>query len=192
MVRADGGQLLPGAEPRPGLARFALDDGRAEEGEKWLREALPIALQIGGWVLLNTYWHLVRSLVAQDRLDDAREIAAFAARSVPRRIRLQRLALTATGGMVATAAGEPAAAAAWVRRGGAAVRGAQLPARPRGRALCLRPLAADVRRGGRRPDELERARSIYARIGADVRRDAVDAELAELVEGPAPAGPSTA
>jgi hypothetical protein len=41
--------------------------------------------------------------------------------------------------------------------------------------------------GGR--TELERARSIFARIGADVRRDA---ELADLVEGPALPGPSTA
>jgi hypothetical protein len=39
--------------------------------------------------------------------------------------------------------------------------------------------------------ELERARSMFARIGADIRRDEIDAELAELVEGPAPTGPST-
>jgi hypothetical protein len=39
--------------------------------------------------------------------------------------------------------------------------------------------------------ELERARAIYVRIGATTRRDAIDRELAELVEGPAPAGPST-
>ena len=39
--------------------------------------------------------------------------------------------------------------------------------------------------------ELERARAIFARIGADARRDAIDAELAELIEGPAPTGPST-
>jgi len=39
--------------------------------------------------------------------------------------------------------------------------------------------------------ELERARSLFVRIGADIRRDAIDAELAQLVEGPAPTGPST-
>jgi hypothetical protein len=37
--------------------------------------------------------------------------------------------------------------------------------------------------------ELERARSTFVRIGADIRRDAIDAELAELVGGPAHAGP---
>ena len=65
------------------LAIFALEDGRAEDAEAWLREALPLSLQIGGWVLLKTYWHLVEALVAQDRLDDARELVVFAARSVP-------------------------------------------------------------------------------------------------------------
>lgn len=40
--------------------------------------------------------------------------------------------------------------------------------------------------------ELERARAIFARIGAETRLRAIDAELAELVEGPAPTGPSTA
>jgi hypothetical protein len=39
--------------------------------------------------------------------------------------------------------------------------------------------------------ELERARTMFVRIGATTRRDAIDRELAELVEGPAPAGPST-
>jgi hypothetical protein len=39
--------------------------------------------------------------------------------------------------------------------------------------------------------ELERARAIFVRVGATTRRDAIDRELAELVEGPAPAGPST-
>jgi Flp pilus assembly protein TadD len=39
--------------------------------------------------------------------------------------------------------------------------------------------------------ELERARTMFVRIGATTRRDAIDRELTELVEGPAPAGPST-
>lgn len=38
--------------------------------------------------------------------------------------------------------------------------------------------------------ELERARAIFVRIGATTQRDAIDRELAELVEGPAPPGPS--
>jgi hypothetical protein len=39
--------------------------------------------------------------------------------------------------------------------------------------------------------ELERARATFVRIGATTRRDAIDRELAELLEGPARADPST-
>ena len=175
-----------------GLGTFALENGRDEEGEKWLREALPVALQIGGWVLLNTYWHLVRTLVAQDRLDDAREIAAFAARGVPEEDPHSSAWLSLTEGWVATAAGESSAAAAAFAE---AVRLFEeldylLDLAETRFAFARSLLAFGEVVGGR--TELERARSIFARIGADVRREAVDAELAELVEGPAPAGPSTA
>jgi predicted ATPase/class 3 adenylate cyclase len=173
------------------LATFAIGDGRAEEGEKWLREALPIALQIGGWVLVNTYWHLVRSLVAQDRLDDAREIAAFAARGVPEEDPHSRAWLSLIEAGVATAAREPAAAAAAFAEAVRLFEELNYPldlADARfGFARSLLSFGEVV--GGR--TELERARSTYARIGADIRRDAVDAELAELAEGPAPTGPST-
>jgi len=174
-----------------GLAIFALEDGRAEEGEKWLREALPVALQIGGWALVKTYWHLVQALVAQDRLDDAREIAAFAARGVPEEDPHSRAWLSLSEAWVATAAGESAAAAAAFAE---AVRLFEqldypLDLADARFAFARSLLAFGEVVGGR--TELERARSTFARIGADVRRNAVDAELAELVEGPAPAGPST-
>jgi tetratricopeptide (TPR) repeat protein len=173
------------------LATFALGEGRAEEGEKWLREALPIALQIGGWVLLNTYWHLVRSLVAQDRLDDAREIAAFAARGVPEEDPQSSAWLSLIEAWVATAAGEPAAAAAAFAEAVRLFEELNYPADLADArfAFARSLLTFGEVVGGR--TELERARATYARIGADVRRDAVDAELAELVEGPAPTGPST-
>jgi tetratricopeptide (TPR) repeat protein len=174
------------------LADFALGAGRAEEGEMWLREALPIALQIGGYILPNTYWHLVRSLVAQDRLDDAREIAAFAARGVPEEDSHSSAWLSMIEAGVATAAGEPAAAAAAFAE---AVRLFEELNYPLELADTRFALARSLRSFGEvvgARTELERARSTYVRIGAAVRRDAVDAELAELVEGPAPAGPSTA
>jgi class 3 adenylate cyclase/tetratricopeptide (TPR) repeat protein len=172
------------------LATFALGEGRAEEGEKWLREAMPIALQIGGWVLLNTYWHLVRSLVAQDRLDDAREIAAFAARGVPEEDPQSSAWLSLIEAWVATAAGEPAAAAAAFAEAVRLFEELNYPADlADARFAFARSLLTFGEVVGART-ELERARSTYARIGADVRRDAVDAERAELAEGPAPAGPS--
>ena len=174
------------------LADFALGAGRAEEGEKWLREALPIALQIGGYILLNAYWHLVRSLVAQDRLDDARAIAAFAARSVPEEDSHSSAWLSMIEAGVATAAGEPAAAAAAFAEAVRLFEELNYPLELADTRFALaRSLLSFGEVVGART-QLERARSTYVRIGADVRRDAVDAELAELVEGPAPAGPSAA
>jgi class 3 adenylate cyclase/tetratricopeptide (TPR) repeat protein len=175
-----------------GLAIFALENGRPEEAESWLREALPVALQIGGWVVLKTYWHLVEALVAQDRLDDAREIVAFAARSVPEEELHSRSWLVLAEALVAAAAGESATAAAAF-------------------AEALRLLeeidyAFDVAEGrfalGRALRafgdvtgaivELERARATFVRVGAEIRRDAIDRELAELVEGAARNPPPTA
>ena len=94
------------------LAIFAVDDGRPDEAEAWLREALPVALQIGGWVVLATYRHLVEALIQEDRLDDAREIVAFAARSVTEEDSTRRSYLLLAEAAVATAAGESVTAGA--------------------------------------------------------------------------------
>jgi class 3 adenylate cyclase/tetratricopeptide (TPR) repeat protein len=173
------------------LAIFALEDGRAEDAEEWLREALPIALQIGGWVVLKTYWHLVEALVAQDRLDDASEIVVFAARSVPDEDMLCRSWLLLAEALVATKSGEQATATtsfAEALRLLEELDFALDAAEARfGLARALREFG-DVT-GAR--IEFERARVIFARIGADIRREAIDRALAELVEGPTPAGPST-
>jgi class 3 adenylate cyclase/tetratricopeptide (TPR) repeat protein len=174
------------------LALFALADGRAEEAEGWLREALPVALQIGGWVVLETYLHLVEALVAQGRLEDAREIVAFAARSVPEEDAHARSLLLMAEAAVATAAGEATTAAAAFAE---ALRLYEELDMPLDHAEARTALGRSLRSFGEvtgARTELERARSMFALIGADIRRDAIDAELAELVEGPAPAGPSTA
>jgi class 3 adenylate cyclase/tetratricopeptide (TPR) repeat protein len=175
-----------------GLAIFALSDGRPEEAEAWLREGLLVALQIGGWVVVETYWRLVESLVAQDRLDDARELVAFAARSTPEEDPYARSSLLMAEAVVATASGESTAAATAFAEALRLLEGLNVPIDLAEARLALgRSLRAfgDVT-GGR--TELERARAIFSRIGATTRRDTIDLELAELVEGPAPAGPSTA
>jgi class 3 adenylate cyclase/tetratricopeptide (TPR) repeat protein len=174
-----------------GLAIFALENGRAEEGETWLREALPVALQIGGWVVLKTYWHLVEALVAQNRLDDAREIVAFAARGVPEEDPHSRAWLLLAEALVATTAGESATATASFAEGLRLFEQLDYSLDfAEARFVLGRSLRAFGNVTGARV-ELERARSTFARIGADMRCDAVDAELAELAEGPARAGPST-
>ena len=175
-----------------GLAIFALENGRPDEAESWLREVLPVALQIGGWVVLKTYWHLVEALVARDRLDDALEIVAFAARSVPEEELHSRSWLLMAEALVATTAGESATATAAFAE---ALRLLEELDYALDAAEARFALARSLRvfgdvLGAR--VELERARATFVRVGADIRRDAIDRELEELVEGPAPTGPSTA
>jgi class 3 adenylate cyclase/tetratricopeptide (TPR) repeat protein len=161
-----------------GLAIFALQNGRAEEGESWLREALPVALQIGGWVVHKTYWHLVEALIAQDRLDDAKEIVAFAARSLPEEDPQSRSWLLLAEALVATAAGEATTATASFAEALRLLDELEYKLDlAEARFVLGHSLRAFGDVTGARV-ELERARSTFARIGADVRCEAIDAELA--------------
>jgi tetratricopeptide (TPR) repeat protein len=65
------------------LARYAMLRGDLDLAERRLQEALPIALESGGWLLVETYRYLVEVLVRQSRIDDARELCAFARRALP-------------------------------------------------------------------------------------------------------------
>jgi class 3 adenylate cyclase/tetratricopeptide (TPR) repeat protein len=174
-----------------GLASFALAGGRPEEAEAYLREAVPVALQIGGWVLIDTYRHLVYALVALDRIDDASEIVAFAARNLPEEDAYARSSLLLAEAVVATAADEQAAAATSFAEALRLIEELDIPYDlAKARMLLGRSLRTFGDVTGARA-ELERARATFVRIGATTRRDAIDRELAELLEGPARAGPST-
>jgi class 3 adenylate cyclase/tetratricopeptide (TPR) repeat protein len=174
-----------------GLAVFALAGGRPEEAEAWLREAMPVALQIGGWVAVEAYRYLVEALVAQDRLDDAQELVAFAARNVPEEDGYARSSLLLAEAIVATAAGESATAATAFAEALRLIEELEMPLElgEARMALGMSLRGFGDLTGAR--TELERARAIFARIGANTRRDAIDAQLAELAEGPARAGPSS-
>jgi predicted ATPase/class 3 adenylate cyclase len=174
-----------------GLALFALAEDRPDEAESWLREALPVALQIGGWVLVEAYRYLVEALVAQERLEDARELVAFAARNLPEEDVYARSSLLMAEAIVATATGEAATATTAFSEALRLIEELDMPLELADARMALgRSLRAFGDLMGARA-ELERARAMFVRIGATARREAIDAELAELVEGPAPAGPST-
>jgi tetratricopeptide (TPR) repeat protein len=148
-------------------------------------------LQIGGWVLMDTYRYLAEALVAQDRVEDAAEIVAFAARGLSEDDPYSRCSLLMAEAIVATAAGEPATATTSFAE---ALRLFEELNIPLDLAEARLKLGHSLRSFGDYTGaraELERARAIFTRIGAATRQAKVDAELAELVEGPTPAGPST-
>ena len=172
-----------------GLAIFALADDRPEEAETWLREAVPVALQIGGWVVVETYRYLVEALVAQDRIEDARELVAFAARNLPEEDAYARSSVLTAEAIVATAGGESASAATAFAEALRLIEELDMPLELGETRMTLgHSLRTFGEVTGARA-ELERARAIFARIGATTRRDAIDRELAELAERPATARP---
>jgi class 3 adenylate cyclase/tetratricopeptide (TPR) repeat protein len=174
-----------------GLALFALADDRPEEAETWLREAVPVAVQIGGWIVVETYRYLIEALVAQERLDDAQELVVFAARSLPEEDAYARSSLLMAEAIVATATGEASTAATAFSEALRLIEELDMPLElaDARMALGLSLRAFGDVMGARA--ELERARTMFVRIGATTRQEAIDRELEQLVEGPAPAGPST-
>jgi predicted ATPase len=173
-----------------GLAIFALADSRPDEAEAWLREAMPVAVQIGGWVLVEAYRYLVEALVAQGRLEDARDIVGFAARNLAEEDMYARSSLLLAEAIVATAADETSTATTAFAE---ALRLLDQLGMPLELGDARMALGTTLRSFGDLTGaraELERARAIFVRIGATTRRDRVDAELRELAEGPTRAGPS--
>jgi tetratricopeptide (TPR) repeat protein len=93
------------------LARYAIARGDYGVAERRLRDVLPLALELGGWLATDIYRFLAETLVRQGRVEDAAELVAFAARSVPEEDHYARAALLIAQAIVATESGESTAAA---------------------------------------------------------------------------------
>jgi len=171
------------------LARSALTRGQPEVAEQRLREALPIALEGGGWLVIETYRYLVQALVHQGRLDDARALVAFAARNVPEEDAYARAALLVAEGIVASNDGEEAAAATAFSEALRLLDQQHLCVDlAETRVLLGRALRSFGDVTGART-ELERARGLSARMGARTLIDEIDRELAAIAERAGSAGP---
>ena len=173
-----------------GIATFALADGRLDEAEEALRDALPVALQIGGWVMMETYRQLVEVLVAKNEVDDAADLVSFAARNLPEEDSYARACLLLAEASVATARHESTAAATSYAEALRVIEELDLPLElGEVRHSLARSLRAFDDLAGART-EYERARAIFMRAGAVTPTQRIERELAELIEGPVDAGPS--
>jgi predicted ATPase/class 3 adenylate cyclase len=88
------------------LARYALDKDDSKLAEQRLREAIPIALGIEGWVVVESYRFLVDALVREGQLADARELADFAARGISEDDPYARASVLLARGIVSAAEGD--------------------------------------------------------------------------------------
>ena len=77
------GETFMGIQNLIALATYALAKDDVDGAERALLEALPPALEGGGFLVVQIYRHLVEVHVRQGRLDDARELLEFARRDAP-------------------------------------------------------------------------------------------------------------
>ncbi len=170
------------------LAIYAIARGDPSLAEQRLREALPFAVQIGGWILPEIYRRLAESLVRQHRVSEAVECAELAAASAPQGDGYARQAALLADAIVKTARREPTA----IERFNDAVRSLedQQLAVDLGEARIA--LAWGLRAFGepaRAREELKRARETFARMQARGVVNQIDRELSELAKGPGSSGP---
>jgi class 3 adenylate cyclase/tetratricopeptide (TPR) repeat protein len=172
------------------LGLYALvrgDPGRAEE---WLREALAAGVEMDGWQVRDVYRYLVEALVAQGRLDDARQLAEFAGRNVSGEDFYVRATVLLAEASVAAAEDDRPGAIKLFRE---ALRLLEEERSPLVRAEARIDLARALRRfedwqGAR--TELELARETFDRMGADGLVREIDRELSEVASGAGVAGPT--
>ncbi|MBW3589629.1 MAG: AAA family ATPase [Actinobacteria bacterium] len=165
------------------LAKFALARREYEQAEQWLREALSLATEIGGWLVVEIYRYLAESLAAQGRIQEART-AADAARS----------SLAAEENPYGEAAVKVAEGfVAWAEKDEVATRQAFTTAFPLIEKAGYEIDLAEVRlafagilkalgdHAGAR-NELEAAGELFVNVGATGMIDEVDTHLRELSE----------
>ncbi len=161
------------------LAAHALLEGDPARAEVELRNALPVALEIGGWIVVETYRYLAEALVEQGRLDQARELVSLAERNLPEADSYARSALLRAQATVSAATGERASSATAFEEALRLLEGLHLPvelAETRiDSARALRSLG-DVS-GAQNAYQL--ARSACVRMGLRPLVEQIDRELAE-------------
>ena len=171
------------------LAFYDLARGDPRRAEEWLREALPTALEMGGWQLIEIYRYLVEALVAQDRLDDARELAEFAGRNVSGEDPYVRASVLLAEASIAAAEDRRSEATKRFRE---ALRLLEEERAPLVCAETRLDLARALRRFGDWEGarvELEQARGTFERMGANALVGEIDRELSEVANGAGVAGP---
>jgi class 3 adenylate cyclase/tetratricopeptide (TPR) repeat protein len=171
------------------LARYALARGDLAIAEQRLREAMPLALEFGGWIVIEIYRYLIETLVRQNRVEEARELLEFAERNVPSEDAYAQAALRLAQASVATAAGERAGA---VERFDEALRllreQRQLTDLGEARIAFARALRSFGEDADARA-ELDRAREEFAQMDARELVTLIDRELAEEMTGADGVGP---
>ena len=171
------------------LARYALARGDLGLAEERLRTAVPIALEVGGWLVIEIYRFLVETLVRQGRIDEARELAEFAARNLPPEDAYAQAALCLAEASIATADSEQDRAVARFDEALRLLREQRLLTDLGEARIAFARTLRVFGDTAKSRDELKRAREAFARMDAHELVVQIDRELAEAVTGADVIGP---
>jgi class 3 adenylate cyclase/predicted ATPase len=171
------------------LALLALARDDLELAERWIQEAIPVALEIGGWVVAETYRYLTLTLVRQGRIEDAEQLTRFAAANVPEEDAYARAAIAHAEASVATGRGERTLAS---DRYEEAIRLFEELSAPVDLGETRLAFAKALQAFGDAPGaraQLELARELCAQMDAEGLLAQVETLLAAIGRGAGPAGP---
>jgi class 3 adenylate cyclase/predicted ATPase len=172
-----------------GLAVYELARNDPKAAERWLKEALPIALEIGGWVVVETYRFLTEALLRQGRLDDARELVSFARRNLPEEDLWARSDVLLAGAAVASFAGDAATSVAGYEEALRLLAEVNMQFEIAETRLAFARALRRLGDGERARSQLEQARDLFTEMQASGVLAEIERELAEIEEGAGPAGP---
>jgi predicted ATPase/class 3 adenylate cyclase len=168
------------------LAIHALARDEIALAESRLREAIPLALEIGGWIVVPIYRHLIDALVRQDRVRDAADLLAFAERGVPEEDVYARATLLQAQAVVAAAQGRSAEARKALEEALRLLEEQQWPIDVAEVHMALARALVQCGESSEARRQLEQARELSARMDAKGLLAQIDSELAGNA---APAGP---
>ena len=173
------------------LAVSALARGDPGQAERWLQEAVPLALEVSSWLVADVYRYLTKALLRQGRVDDARELASFAGVSIPEEDGWARAGALIARGSVAASDGDAEVARRSFVEALALLEDQRLLIEV---AEARIDFAEALRRLGDRAgavEQLERAHDTFARIEARAPLADIERELAEMAsaKGAGRAGP---
>jgi class 3 adenylate cyclase/tetratricopeptide (TPR) repeat protein len=175
-----------------GLAVYELARDEPEAAERWLQEALPIALEIGGWVVVETYRFLTAALLRRGQIDEARKLVGFAHRNLPEEDLYARAGVLLAEAAVHSYSDQAESAVGAYEEGLSLLAELNMQFEVADTRLVF---ARALRRLGepeRAREELERARELFLQMQAEGVLAEVERELEEIEEGAGPAGPLVA
>ena len=161
------------------LGLYALARSEPESAERWFQEAIPIALEEGGFSALEVYRWLAEALVKQQRVEDAAALAELGARSVPPEDQSARAYVEIASALVAAERHDRDQTLAGYSSALARFEELRAPIELAETRICFAGALTRFGDIAAARAQLEQARDTFATIGADGLVRAIEADLRE-------------